>query len=164
MAYTYSHIFNLKTIGLRFFTVYGPWGRPDMALFKFVKNILNNQAIQVYNYGNLSRDFTYIDDIVDGIEKCIINLMRFNQADSGYYKIYNIGNNQPVKLKEFISVIENKLDKKAILDFQDMQPGDVLSTYADITEISKDLNYHPKTNINEGIEKFISWYRSYFNC
>lgn len=160
IAHTYSSLFNIKTVGLRFFTVYGPWGRPDMALFKFVDKIVKDKPIEIFNHGELSRDFTYIDDIVEGIEKSIDSL--FNKDEKTRYRIYNIGNNTPVKLTRFIEIIESKLGKKAIKQYVDMQPGDVPTTYADLTKIRKDLLYDPKVDIELGVEKFISWYLNYY--
>lgn len=162
MAYTYSHLFNIPTTGLRFFTVYGPYGRPDMAYFKFTKKIINEEYIDVYNDGNLERDFTYIDDIISGIIK--IKDLIPSQNSSKYtdtlapYKIYNIGNNNPVKLRRFISSIEKACGKKAKENFMPMQPGDVLTTYANIEDLQKDIGFTPSTSIEEGISKFVSWY------
>ncbi|MBI5765964.1 GDP-mannose 4,6-dehydratase [Candidatus Falkowbacteria bacterium] len=154
-AYTYHHLYGLNCWGLRFFTVYGPWGRPDMALFKFTKAILDGQPIDVYNQGQHQRDFTYIGDIVSGviaaIEKC-----------QGY-EIFNLGNNQPVELEYFISVIEKTLGKKAIKNYLPLQPGDVIATYANIDKAKNFLGFNPKTKIDEGIEKFIAWYKNYQN-
>ena len=154
MAFTYSHLYNINTTGLRFFTVYGPWGRPDMAMFRFTKKILNNEPIDVFNNGNMKRDFTYIDDIISGIRASIDK--RFK------YKIFNLGNNKLEDLSYMISVIEKKLGKKARLNFLEIQPGDVPVTLADINSSEKFLNYNPKTSISEGIPKFIDWYRDYF--
>lgn len=154
VAHTYSHLFNLPTSGLRFFTVYGPWGRPDMALFLFTKAILENKKIQIYNNGNMQRNFTYIDDIVNGVV-CVLN-------NPKKYEIYNIGNNRAEKLLDFIEEIEFNIGKKAIREYLPMQPGDVESTVADIDKIRK-LGYEPKTNIKEGISNFIKWYKEYYN-
>ncbi len=154
-AHTYSHLYNLKTTGLRFFTVYGPWGRPDMALFKFVKAMLNNQPIDVYNFGDMKRDFTYIDDIIEGVYKIIV----LNKDRKEAYKIYNIGNSKPVNLMDFIKAIEKALGKKAKKNFLPMQPGDVPSTYADVSELIKDFNYKPSTSVEEGVRKFVEWYK-----
>ncbi|MEJ7735788.1 MAG: NAD-dependent epimerase/dehydratase family protein [Chitinophagaceae bacterium] len=160
MAYTYHHLFGIHVTGLRFFTVYGPWGRPDMAYFSFTKNILEEKEIQVFNNGNLMRDFTYIDDIVNGItrlmEKVISDPAKFS------YNIYNLGNNKPVKLIDFIKILEDLLGKEAHKRFVDMQPGDVLTTYADITASERDFGYAPETNISEGLARFVSWYTSYY--
>ncbi len=156
-AHTYSHLYNLKTTGLRFFTVYGPWGRPDMALFKFVKAMLNDQPIDVYNYGNMRRDFTYIDDIIEGVYKIIVS----SKDRKEVYKIYNIGNSKPVNLMDFIKAIEKALGKEAKKNFLPMQPGDVPSTYADVSELIKDFNYKPSTSVEEGVKKFVDWYKKY---
>lgn len=164
MAHSYSHLFNIPTTGLRFFTVYGPWGRPDMAYFSFTKNIISNQAIDVYNNGNMKRDFTYIDDIVDGIIK-VMNLppkKKNENSNKVPYKIYNIGNNQPIELKEFINILESKIGKTAIKNNKGMQPGDVHITYADIDDLKKDTGFDPKTKIDVGLEKFVNWYLSYY--
>lgn len=166
MAHTYSHLYDLPTTGLRFFTVYGPWGRPDMSYFKFTKAIFSGKPIQVFNSGNMKRDFTYIDDIVEGIVRLLdkkperINLSTI--SSQARYKIYNIGNNQPVELMHFISVIEEKIGKKAIKEFLPMQAGDVLATYADVDELEKDIGFKPKTSIEEGISKFVDWYMDYY--
>ncbi|WP_430509454.1 NAD-dependent epimerase [Gottfriedia solisilvae] len=161
MAYTYSHTFKLPTTGLRFFTVYGPWGRPDMALFKFSNAIINQQPIEVYNYGNMKRDFTYIDDVVESVMR-IINNGPPKESDS-YYKIYNIGNHKPVKLDYFIQLIEVQLGKKAILKLLPMNPGEVLETYADIEQLVNDIKYRPQTSIEEGLIKFTNWFKDYKN-
>jgi len=169
MSHTYSYLYNIPTTGLRFFTVYGPWGRPDMALFKFVKNILEDKPIDVYNYGNMQRDFTYIDDIVEGIVRVIDNPPKGNPNWDGRasesvapYKVYNIGNGSPVKLMDFIEAIEETLGKKAKKNLLPMQPGDVPSTWADTTDLEKDLGYKPYTPVKEGIKKFIEWYRKFY--
>ena len=172
MAHTYSHLYSIPTTGLRFFTVYGPWGRPDMALFLFTKAILNNKPIKVFNYGKMIRDFTYIDDIVNGIIRVIDNPPKGNKEWSGKnpdpsgskapYKIYNIGNNNPVKLMDFISEIEKKLGKVAEKQMLPMQDGDVPATSADVSDLVEDLNYKPNTTIQYGIDKFIDWYLDYF--
>ncbi|BAQ65349.1 NAD-dependent epimerase [Geminocystis sp. NIES-3709] len=158
MAYTYSHLYKIPSTGLRFFTVYGPWGRPDMALFLFTKAILGEKPIRVFNYGKMQRDFTYIDDIVVGIEKVM------EKIPSGVppYKLYNIGNNQPVELLHLIEVIEKSLRKTAIKEFLPMQPGDVLTTYADVDDLITDVGFSPKTPIEKGVEKFVNWYRNYY--
>lgn len=158
MAHTYSHLHKLPTIGLRFFTVYGPWGRPDMALFKFTKNILENKSIDVYNNGNMVRDFTYIDDIVQGIIKSIDTILPLQNL----YKIYNIGNNNPIKLMDFVKEIEKQLNKKATINFMPIQKGDVEKTYANVEDLINDLGYKPNTTISYGIEKFIQWYMSFY--
>ena len=172
MAHVYSYTYGLPTTGLRFFTVYGPWGRPDMALFLFTKAILAGQPIPVFNYGDMFRDFTYIDDIVEGIVRLIDHLPEPNvewngdSPDPGTswvpYRIYNIGNHQSVKLMDYISAIEKSLSKKAIVDFKPMQIGDVKSTFADIQDLSKAVGFEPKTSIHEGILKFIEWYLDYY--
>jgi UDP-glucuronate 4-epimerase len=160
MAYTYQHLFNIPVSGLRFFTVYGAWGRPDMAYFSFTKNILEGKEISVFNQGELMRDFTYIDDVTLGItqlmEKAIAEPQKFK------YNIYNLGNHQPVKLIDFISTLEKLLGKDARKKFLPMQPGDVLMTYADITSAQNDFGYHPTTNLAEGLLEFVRWYRSYY--
>lgn len=171
MAHTYSHLYGLPTTGLRFFTVYGPWGRPDMALFLFTKAILEDKPIQVFNHGKMRRDFTYIDDIVEGVVRVMGNLPEPNPDWSGNrpdpgtsyapYKIYNIGNNNPVELMDFIGAIEKSLGKTAQKDFMDLQPGDVPATYADIDDLIKDVGFKPATPIEEGIERFMEWYRWY---
>ncbi|MCT4542403.1 MAG: NAD-dependent epimerase [Vallitalea sp.] len=171
MAYTYSYLYNIPTTGLRFFTVYGPWGRPDMALFLFTDNIIKDKPIKVFNYGNMLRDFTYIDDIIEGIVRLITTIPKAVKQDEDKeygdsltpYKIYNIGNNNPVNLEDFISILENKLNKKAIKEYLPMQPGDVSKTYADVSELENDINYKPCTNVEEGIERFVAWYKEYYH-
>ncbi len=173
MAHTYSHLYRLPTTGLRFFTVYGPWGRPDMALFLFTKAILANEPINVFNNGNMVRDFTYVDDIVEGVVRVIENVpqgdkswtgLRPNPASSeAPYKIYNIGNNNPVKLMDFIDEIEQKLGRKAKKNMMPMQQGDVPATYADVDDLVKNLNYKPNTSIKTGIANFLDWYLQYYN-
>ena len=158
ISYTYHHLYDLNTIGLRFFTVYGPWGRPDMATWIFTKKIINKEPIDVYNNGNMERDFTYIDDIVAGT---ISVLDSIDKEGLNLFKVYNIGNNKPENLLSFISVIENYLNIKAIKIFKPMQPGDVMKTYADISDIKNDFNFLPTTSIKEGIPKFIDWYKLY---
>lgn len=166
MAFSYSHLFNIKTTGLRFFTVYGPFGRPDMAYFKFVKAINNDEIIDVYNEGNMLRDFTYIDDIVDALEMIIRNppknIKHRDSESTAPYRIFNIGNNKPIELNKFIQIIEENLNKKAIRKNLPMQQGDVLKTYADISELINEYSYNPKTSIEDGIKKFISWYINYY--
>jgi UDP-glucuronate 4-epimerase len=172
MAHTYSYLYKLPTTGLRFFTVYGPWGRPDMALFIFTKAIMNGEPIQVFNHGNMIRDFTYIDDIVEGIVRVIDNKPKGNENWSGKnpdpssstcpYKIYNIGNNNPVKLLDFITEIENRLGKKAEKIFLPMQDGDVPATKADVEDLIADLDYKPNTTIKTGINNFVAWYLDFF--
>jgi UDP-glucuronate 4-epimerase len=172
MAHTYSSLYDLPTTGLRFFTVYGPWGRPDMALFKFTKAILEDQPIDVYNRGNHRRDFTYIDDIVEGVirtlDKIPVSDPNWNgdEPDSATsyapYRLYNIGNNQPVELMYYIEVLEKCLAKKAIKNFLPLQKGDVPATYADIDDLSRDVGFRPNTPIETGIARFVAWYREYY--
>lgn len=152
-AYTYHHLFGLNAVGLRFFTVYGPWGRPDMAYFKFSDLISQGKPIDVYNQGNLKRDFTYVDDIVAGIKKAIDYCRG--------YEIFNLGNNQPVVLHDFIEILEKHLGQKARKNFLPLQPGDVLATYADIIKAKKILDWEPQTKIEDGLHKFVAWYREY---
>jgi len=171
MAHTYSHLYDIPTTGLRFFTVYGPWGRPDMALFKFTKAILANEAIPVFNYGKHRRDFTYIDDIVEGVIRVLDRPSSSNpewigdQPDSGTskapWRVYNIGNNNPVDLMDYIEVLEKTLGKTAEKDFLPLQPGDVPDTYADVKDLIEQFDYKPSTTIEKGITNFISWYREY---
>ena len=165
LAFSYSHLFNIATTGLRFFTVYGPFGRPDMAYYKFTKSILEEEEIEVFNNGIMERDFTYVDDIVDGIIKVIKNIPKSLQSkitkSDAPYKIYNIGNNNPISLMEFIKTIETCCKKKAILKFLPMQPGDVPSTFADIEDTRKEISYQPSIDIQTGIGKFVEWYKSY---
>lgn len=156
IAYTYSHLYGINTTGLRFFTVYGPFGRPDMACFSFVKNIFNNEPIKIFNNGDMYRDFTYVDDIVDGVLLAMKNMAG--------YKIYNLGNNNPVKLSDFINILEGEIGKVAIKKFEDMQPGDVLSTYADIDKTKEELNWSPMVNVKTGLKRFINWYKEYYDC
>lgn len=173
MAHTYSHLYGLPTTGLRFFTVYGPWGRPDMAYFLFTKAILSGKPIQVFNQGRMQRDFTYIDDIVEGVVRVLERIpqphpdsasdINSSVASSAPYKIYNIGNNQPVKLLRFIEVLEDCLGVKAEKQMMPMQPGDVPATYADIEDLSRDVGFKPSTSIEVGISRFVDWYRSYYN-
>ena len=159
MAHTYSHLYGFKTTGLRFFTVYGPWGRPDMAYYLFVDAIMNNQPIKIFNNGEMERDFTYIEDIVSGLTKVIEKNIDFRED----YKIYNIGNNKKESLQDFITTIEEIIGKKAIKEMYPMQAGDVLSTWANVDELIKDYNYKPKTSIRFGVRKFVDWYRMYHN-
>ena len=155
IAYSYFHLYNLKSTGLRFFTVYGPWGRPDMAMFIFTKRILENKPIEVYNNGKMKRDFTYIDDIIMGIRSAI---------EKNYdYEIFNLGNNKSENLMDMISIIEQELDMKAIIDYKKLQPGDVVETLSDITKSKEMLNYNPSISIRKGIPKFIDWYKSYYS-
>ena len=172
MAHTYSHLYGLPATGLRFFTVYGPWGRPDMALFIFTRAILEGKPIQVFNYGQMKRDFTYVDDIVEGVTRLIDRIPAPNPSWSGEtpdpgssyapYRIYNIGHNKPEELMHFIAVLENELGKKAKKEYLPLQPGDVVETYADIEDLYQDTGFKPVTPIEEGIARFISWYRSYY--
>ncbi len=172
MAHTYSHLYQLPTTGLRFFTVYGPWGRPDMALFMFTKSILAGEPINVFNEGKHKRDFTYIDDIVEGVIRTMDHVAQPNpqwssdKPDPGTslapYRIYNIGNNQPVELMRFIEVLEDNLGIKSSKNFLPLQPGDVPATYANVDDLIQDVGYKPETSIETGIENFIQWYRSYY--
>jgi len=172
MAHTYSHLYGLPCTGLRFFTVYGPWGRPDMALFLFTDAILKGRPIQVFNHGRMQRDFTYIDDIVEGVVRVMGRLPAPNPSWSGDrpdpgtsyapYRVYNIGNNQPVELNAFIGTIEDVLGVKAAKQYLDMQPGDVPATYADVSDLTADVGFKPSTPIRSGIERFIHWYRDYY--
>ena len=158
MAHTYSHLFGIPTTGLRFFTVYGPWGRPDMAYFSFTKAILSGKPIKIFNHGDLYRDFTYIDDIVEGIVKILKQPQATNVKLQAPYKVYNIGNSSPVKLMDFIETIESALDKKAVKEYLDMQPGDVYKTFADVSGLQNDFNYSPDTPLAKGIGEFVGWY------
>ena len=173
MAHTYSHLYNIPTTGLRFFTVYGPWGRPDMALFLFTQAIMKGKPIDVFNHGNMLRDFTYIDDIVEGIirvsncppkENLSWNAEnRDTSSSKAPYKIYNIGNNNPVKLMDFIETLEKVLGKKAQKNFLPLQAGDVPATYADVKDLVKDIGYKPDTSVEVGIENFINWYKEFYH-
>ncbi len=173
MAHTYSHLYNMACTGLRFFTVYGPWGRPDMALFLFTKAIYENKPIKVFNHGDMQRDFTYIDDIVEGIVRVMVKYPEpdpewdYNNPDPGTsytsYRVFNIGNNQPVQLSSFIELIEKKIGKKAIKEYYDMQPGDVQATYANIDDLYNHVGFKPATDLDMGIGNFITWYNEYFN-
>ncbi|AFZ01134.1 NAD-dependent epimerase [Calothrix sp. PCC 6303] len=166
MAHSYSHLYNLPITGLRFFTVYGTWGRPDMAYFKFAKAIDQNKSIDVYNYGKMQRDFTYIDDVVEAIARLIHKSpqkMSANINSNACYKIYNIGNNKPVGLLRFIQLIESAMGKKAEKNFLPMQPGDVTATYADVDDLIRDIGFKPSTSIEEGIERFVQWYQGYYH-
>ena len=158
MAYTYGHLYGFKTTGLRFFTVYGPWGRPDMAYHLFTDAILNNKPIKVFNNGKMMRDFTYIDDIVNGVTK----VLEKNIDSRVHYKIYNIGNNKTESLQDFIITIEKAIGKKAIKEMYPMQQGDVPTTFADVDELIKDYNYSPSTDISTGIDSFVRWFSSYY--
>lgn len=173
MAHAYSSLYNIRCTGLRFFTVYGPWGRPDMALFLFTKAILNNETIKVFNYGKMMRDFTYIDDIIEGIIRLINKIPQVNtkwdssNPDPGTsyapYKIYNIGNNQPVELLYFIEVLEKKLGRKAKKELLPMQQGDVKETYAEVNDLINDVGFRPNTTIEKGIGEFVRWYKEYYH-
>jgi UDP-glucuronate 4-epimerase len=173
MAHTYSHLFNLRTTGLRFFTVYGPWGRPDMAYFLFTDAILKRHPIKIFNHGKMERDFTYVSDIIDGIEKVIDNPAQGNEnwdalypnpsSSKAPYKVFNIGNNEPVKLLDFVKAIEEALGKKAEKIMMEIQPGDVEKTYADVSPLMKYFNYKPSTPIRKGIQEFIDWYKNFYN-
>jgi len=172
MAHTYSHLYDLPTTGLRFFTVYGPWGRPDMALFLFTRNILEGKPIDVFNYGNHRRDFTYIDDIVEGVIRTLDRVAQPNPdwsgdtPDSGTsrapYRLYNIGNNSPVELRHYIEVLEACLGKKAEKNLLPLQPGDVPDTYADVSDLVRDTGYKPDTSVEVGVRNFVNWYRDYY--
>jgi len=172
MAHTYSHLYQLATTGLRFFTVYGPWGRPDMALFLFTRAILEGKPIKVFNYGNHRRDFTYIDDIVEGVIRTLDNPAQVNPEWSGKspdpgtskapWRVYNIGNQQPVELMKYITILEEKLGKTAQKELLPLQPGDVPDTYANVDALIEDVGYQPGTPIETGIENFVQWYRSFY--
>lgn len=172
MAHTYSHLYGLPTTGLRFFTVYGPWGRPDMALFKFTKAILAGEKISVFNYGKHRRDFTYIDDIVEGVIRVLDKPAQANpswkgdQPDPGSstapWRAYNIGNNTPVELMDYIAALEKALGKKAEMDLLPLQPGDVPDTYADVQDLVEQFDYKPTTPVEEGVARFVAWYRGYY--
>ncbi|MFZ2169061.1 MAG: NAD-dependent epimerase [Methylococcaceae bacterium] len=172
MAHTYSHLYKLPTTGLRFFTVYGPWGRPDMSLFMFTRNILEGKPIDVFNYGDHRRDFTYIDDIVEGVIRVIDKPAQANANWSGDnpdpgtsrapYRVYNIGNNNPVQLLKFIETLEKCLGKEAIKNLLPLQPGDVPDTYADVTDLVNDMGYRPGTELEEGIRNFVEWYKDFY--
>jgi len=173
MAHTYSHLYRLPTTGLRFFTVYGPWGRPDMALFLFTKAILSGQPLQVFNHGKMRRDFTYIDDIVEGVVRVLDRVATPNPAWSGAqpdpatssapYRLYNIGNNNPVELLHLIEVLEKALGKTVEKELLPIQPGDVPATYADVEDLMRDVGFKPETSIEEGVRRFVEWYRGYFS-
>ncbi len=163
MGHCYSHLYRIPMTGLRFFTVYGPWGRPDMAAFLFTKAILEGRPIPVFNHGDMRRDFTYVDDIVDGV----VAVLDGPPADGGEagdvpHRLYNIGNNRPEPLMRLIEVLQGALEREATLDFQPMQPGDVKETYADIAAIERDFGFRPKTPIDEGIPRFVAWYRDFY--
>jgi len=172
MAHTYSNLYNLPTTGLRFFTVYGPWGRPDMALFKFTRAILAGEKIEVFNYGNHRRDFTYVDDIVEGVIRVLDKPAKPNikwdsdNPDSGTslapWRVYNIGNNNPVQLMDYIEALESSLGLKAIKDLMPLQPGDVPDTYANVDDLVKEFDYKPSTKMTQGVQNFVDWYKSYY--
>jgi UDP-glucuronate 4-epimerase len=174
MAHTYSHLYRLPTTGLRFFTVYGPWGRPDMALFKFTRAILAGEPIEVFNYGHHRRDFTYIDDIVEGVVRVLDRIPTPNPHWSGDtpdaatsaapYRLYNIGNNRPVELLHYIEVLEHCLGCKARMKLLPLQPGDVPDTYAEVSDLIQDTGYRPTTSVETGVAKFVDWYRGYYNA
>ncbi len=166
MAYAYSHLFKIPSIGLRFFTVYGPWGRPDMAAMIFTKAILNKEKINVFNQGKMQRDFTYIDDIVEGIIGCCLKPIKISKNEgalSAPHEIFNIGNNQPINLISFIEMLEEELGKKAIKKFLPLQPGDVISTHADQSKLKNWIDFTPKTSLKIGIKKFVQWYKEYYS-
>ncbi len=172
MAHTYSSLYGLPTTGLRFFTVYGPWGRPDMALFSFTRNILEGKPIDVFNYGNHRRDFTYVDDIVEGVVRAMEKVAAPDPKWSGEhpdpgtsrapYRLYNIGNNTPVELMKYIEVIEEALGRKAQKNLLPMQPGDVPDTFADVDDLARDVGYRPSTPVEEGVKRFVAWYLDYY--
>ena len=174
MAHTYSHLYKIPTTGLRFFTVYGPWGRPDMALFLFTKSILEKKPIKIFNYGNMTRDFTYIDDIIESLlriikklpetTKKLDNTISTSSSNWAPYKIFNIGNSNPLPLMEFIQAIENELGISAKKVYLDMQPGDVSSTSADTSKLEKWIDFKPNTSVEKGISEFIKWYRDFYKC
>ncbi|CAM3346844.1 NAD-dependent epimerase [Zobellia roscoffensis] len=158
MAHTYSHLFNIPTTGLRFFTVYGPWGRPDMALFLFTDAIANGNPIKVFNHGKMERDFTYVDDIVEGV----VRILTKSTENRDLYKVYNIGNNDAVKLNDFIEAIESSMGQKAEKELMPMQPGDVERTWADVDDLIRDYDYQPNTSVKNGVQKFVEWYSDYY--
>ncbi len=162
MAHVYSHLYGLPTTGLRFFTVYGPWGRPDMALFLFTDAIINERPIEVFNHGNMERDFTYIADIVQGMVRIVEEGNKGGNSGETPYRIYNIGNNQSVRLTDFIEILENRLEKKANRLLMPIQPGDVEKTWADVDQFINDYNYAPNTPIEKGVASFVAWYKAYF--
>ncbi|TSJ40992.1 NAD-dependent epimerase [Mucilaginibacter corticis] len=174
MAHCYSFLFNIPLTGIRFFTVYGPWGRPDMAMFKFTKAILEDQPLDVYNNGNMMRDFTYVDDIVEGVLRVIdtppsknlkwSNIVNDSSTSVAPYHIYNLGNSSPTKLMDYVRAIEKATGKTAHINFLPRQPGDMLDTYADMLPMQYDLDYQPKTELQFGVDKFVEWYRSYYQC
>ncbi len=161
MAYSYSKLYGIPATGLRFFTVYGPYGRPDMACYKFAKKIMNDEPIQIYNNGDMYRDFTYVDDIVTGIENILCNPPQADRQNA-YYKVYNIGNNKPEKLMDFVTTLEKYLGREAKKEFLPMQPGDVYQTYADVSELTKDFGFKPDTPMEEGMKRFVAWFKEYY--
>ena len=161
LAYSYSKLYKIKTTGLRFFTVYGPFGRPDMAYFSFTDKIMNDKSIQIFNNGDMYRDFTYIDDIIEGIVR-LLDYIPKEDENNAFYKIYNIGNNNPVKLMDFINILEESLGRSAKKEYLPMQLGDVYQTYADIEELKRDTGFAPKTKLSDGINKFVEWYKKYY--
>lgn len=162
LAHVYAHLYRLPITGLRFFTVYGPWGRPDQAMFKFCKAILEGKPIEVYNHGHMQRDFTYVDDVVEGVVRVVEKPPQ--TGDAPPYRIYNIGNHEPVELKKVICLLEEKIGKKAVVELRPMQPGDVPTTYADIDELFRAVGFRPHTPIEEGIRRFVDWYRGYYKA
>ena len=172
IAHSYSHLFNIPTTGLRLFTVYGPWGRPDMAPMIFAKSIFENKPINIFNYGKMRRDFTYVDDVVEGIIRCsnkpALPDQKFNRKEpnpsSSFapYRIFNLGNSEPIELSKFIEILEDSIGIKAIKNFSEMQPGDVEGTYADCSKLQEWIGFKPKTNLIEGIDNFVNWYRNYY--
>lgn len=162
MAHTYSHLYQIPTTGLRFFTVYGAWGRPDMSYFIFTKNIIEGKPIKVFNYGKMERDFTYIDDIIEGIVRVMKHIPSTNTDSPVPYRLYNIGNNQPVALLDFINAIEQSLGKKAVKEFLPLQPGDVTATYADIDDLYQAVGFKPSTPLQIGIDNFVKWYQEFY--
>jgi len=174
MAHTYSHLYGIPTTGLRFFTVYGPWGRPDMALFNFTRNILAGKPINVFNYGKHRRDFTYVDDIVEGVVRVLGRVAQANPdwrgedpdpaTSNAPWRVYNIGNSQPVELLKYIEALEKALGIKAKMNLLPLQPGDVEDTFADVDALVEDIGYRPTTSVIDGIDRFVSWYREFYNC
>ncbi|HKM03976.1 MAG TPA: NAD-dependent epimerase/dehydratase family protein [Lachnospiraceae bacterium] len=162
MAYAYCKLYGIKATGLRFFTVYGPMGRPDMAYFKFAKKIMAGEPIQIYNNGDMLRDFTYVDDIVEGIKNILCNPPK-EDFQGAAYKIYNIGNNKPQKLMDFITILEKALGKEAVKEYYPMQPGDVYQTYADVTDLMNDFHFKPDTSLEVGLGKFVDWFKEYYH-
>jgi UDP-glucuronate 4-epimerase len=174
MAHSYSHLYRLPTTGLRFFTVYGPWGRPEMAYYSFTKAIFEGKPIDVFNHGKMKRDFTYIDDIAEGVVRCLDTIPQPNPSwhgdrpdpgtSSAPYRLYNIGNNRPVELLRFIEILEREIGKEAIKRFVDLQAGDVPATYADVDDLEAAVGFRPRTSIEEGLARFVAWYREYYGA